>query len=289
MGPEMDAWQLLSYIEQMQTLKYLDVATLALLTLEYVQTMPMEIRLVWPARLSYVKVLYFLNRHVVFVSVVAPRLVNSTRCNTMYILSNCGRVATVLISEALLFARVWALSGNEGTLGTCLFIFWLCTGTAAFALITIFAIMTVFILSPFPWIVTCIAVHTDPKYSVPGLVLILVEQIVIMIISLFLGIRKHARSGSHLGKTLFRDGLMYFVALTILALLNVAVQQTVQTNLRYALNTFHFALHSILCTRMVLHLRQESRARMGFTTYFEAGIMRTTADDSVPISLRPMR
>ena len=121
------------------------------------------------------------------------------------------------------------------------------------------------IASPCPSIVTCIAAQAEPKYSTPSIGLILLEQIsqlptltilrqslttlphpAIMTISLYLGIRKNGRSGGQLGKVLYRDGIMYFIALTgahaaqvwvgflttntctALALINVAVQQGVK-------------------------------------------------------------
>ncbi|TEB18848.1 hypothetical protein FA13DRAFT_533994 [Coprinellus micaceus] len=289
---------LAGFLEELQLLRFLDAATLTLLALEYLATLPLEVTLIWPTRLSHIKVLYFLNRHVVWVSVIAPRLANSTKCHTMNILANCGRVATVLVSEALLFARVWALSGNESLLGACLFGFWLAAGTAAFGLIIAFSLSAVFDLSPYPGIVTCIPILSNSKYSTPAVALIFLEQIVILSLSFYYGIRRHGTSGSHLGRIMYRDGLLYFVALTgetyrplcmyklndrhhpqVLAILNALIQLTIRGNIRFVLNTFHFAMHAVLCNRMVLHLRNEAREKMGFTTQYDISILDAGPED----------
>lgn len=156
---------------------YLDAATLALLAVEYIATLPLEVKLIWPTRMSYINILYFLNRHVVFLSVVTTRLVTSTECRTMNMISNCARVATVLISEALLFARVWALSGGSRRLGGFLIVFWVMIGVAAQTLIILYALSAVYELSPYPGIITCIPVFNNTRYSSPAVGIIFLEQI----------------------------------------------------------------------------------------------------------------
>ena len=43
----------------------------------------------------------------------------------------------------------------------------------------------------------------------------------------------------------------------------------------HSLNRFHFAMHAILCNRLVLHLHKEARAKMGLTTQFDISSVST--------------
>ncbi|TEB39387.1 hypothetical protein FA13DRAFT_1807896 [Coprinellus micaceus] len=278
-----------SQLDQLQTLKFLDAATLALLAVEYIATLPLEVRLIWPTRMSYINILYFLNRHVVFISVITTRLAPGTHCTALNMVSNCARVATVLISEALLFARVWALSGSERRLGYILVAFWVVIGVVALVLIALYALSAVYVLSPYPGIIECIPIFNNAKYSSPAVAIVFLEQIVIMSLSFYYGIRSRSRTGSRLAKIVYRDGLLYFVALTLIAILNAAIQLTVKGNIRFLLNPFHMAMHSILATRMVLHLRDEARLRMGFNTHLDATMVSTMqAEGAYSISLQPI-
>ncbi|TEB39388.1 hypothetical protein FA13DRAFT_1784153 [Coprinellus micaceus] len=281
---------------QLKSLMYFDVSALALLTVDYFATLPSEIRLIWPTRTTMINVLYFFNRHVVFLSIVTTRLVPSLDCRTMNMISNCARVATVLISESLLFARVWALSGNGRTLGFILLAFWVAIAAAAFGLMIKYVLTALFEPSLYPSVIKCIPIHNDSMWSSLAVGIIIVEQIFIMVLCFYYGIRRRARSGSRLAKVVYTDGLIYFVALTLIAVINAIIQLTVKGNIRFALNPFQMAMHSILATRMVLNLRAEARGKMGFATLHESEshtmssfVAPVPPGVSHSISLQPMR
>ncbi|KAF7340252.1 hypothetical protein MVEN_01943900 [Mycena venus] len=92
---------------------------------------------------------------------------------------------------------------------------------------------------------------------------------VIMAYTLWLGIKKYGHLRSPLVVTLYRDGITYYVFLFVVSLLNVLILESpvlpkkslgqLDTHVFFFLLMFLRVMHSVLSTRIILHIRKVER------------------------------
>ncbi|KAJ2923952.1 hypothetical protein H1R20_g13143, partial [Candolleomyces eurysporus] len=93
-------------------------AVVALWAVDWLQTLPLEVEVIWPSPWNFVKVLFLLNRYFPVDVIGAFIYLNVANPNTCMIANSFGGVSSVLgiaMAEAIIFLRLYALS-DQGTL-----------------------------------------------------------------------------------------------------------------------------------------------------------------------------
>ncbi|KAF5318408.1 hypothetical protein D9611_013919 [Ephemerocybe angulata] len=233
--------------------------------IDFLQTFPDEVRLMWSARLSIPKVLFYLARYFtllnnIMVVLLAPGVSRSSNEGCIGALSGAAVLSPLAVSsaEAILFYRVWAFSGKSRRM-------------LAYLVIQFIGIHSLVLYTVVKWLISvkytrwslpsangpiCIMTEANPFLLLWTYAAVLSSVIGAMVIMVFIAYREHRGLNSRLLTVFYQDGIYYFIVLAIMASANVAVNWLAYGGYKLILVQFEVDLHGILSTRMLLHLRQ---------------------------------
>ncbi|TFK23974.1 hypothetical protein FA15DRAFT_669939 [Coprinopsis marcescibilis] len=178
-------------------------------------------------------------------------------------------VTGVAIAEAILYLRIYAISGRNRKFMIYLIVQYIVLHVAIYGVYAKFALHQSFAQSPFPTVIGCLPV--PPKIEGVNLnvvlsamfILILVDEIIIMIMSLAIGLMKYRSLKSPLIKIFYRDGTFYFVMLAGISLGNILFNLVGAPEYRFFIVVFQRVMHSILSCRMLLHMKAYAQGARG--------------------------
>jgi len=160
-----------------------------------------------------------------------------------------------LITNSILVLRTYAIWENKRNVAFSLFILLVICFVAAGYCAEKFVLSLSFIRSPsrsvFPG---CFIVHSGGTWFT--YLLILVFDTAVLILTIIKAIQRKGLNGSTLFRTIYRDGVLYYVYLSVLSLINIIVFITMQNSLSFSLVNSHRVLHSILTARLVINIRR---------------------------------
>ncbi|KAJ3549687.1 hypothetical protein NMY22_g780 [Coprinellus aureogranulatus] len=289
-----DVAQLLDGISWNRRLIYNEICAYTIMVYDLVYTFPDEVRYMWPAPLSFPKVLFFLLRYYSIVHMYFNLSFNlPTGLSLEFCQSGFAKVTTsgyliVIASEWILFICVWAFSGRDRRV----------LAFVLFQAIVIFGGIDMVLLVQFlrsvrfdPAIqnptenIPCMPVNTGNLYLAGAFGLILwsvtsaylrlfveweafsltvrLDVEGVMAIMIYYAIRRHRGTGTSLLTVFYRDGVFYFAVLSVLATLNIITLIRAPRGFQYAFSQIATIPHAVLSTRMLLHLRKWSEQKQG--------------------------
>lgn len=250
----------------LQIVKYVNVASLTILVTDYLQTLELEIELIWRAKWGLVKILFLFARYSTFFDVplvlyysLAPRPSNQ-KCLVIYSIASWSTCFGIEVSEAILVVRTYALSGNSRNILIYLLIQFVVISTAVLVILVIFLRSLRYGTPPLPTVMGCYPTEGS-KILFADFVLLMLNETAIMILTLWIGIKRYRHSRNPLIVTLYRDGIFYFIYLFLISAANIVVLVVGPPELIDLVDTFQRVMHSILSTRILLHVRNTGRDR----------------------------
>lgn len=250
--------------------KYVDVAALALLVVDYLGTLEMEVANMWPAKWSVAKVLFFLSRYSALLDVPLAIYYHTAlglpvrTCRILFSVESSSLLVGVALSEAILFLRVYALSGrNRKFLWVLLFQFF-AVHIAEFIIFGNFLTKLEFGPSRIPTVIGCSPLPPkDPSLNVQLSALfglILANELAVLLMTFVIGLMKYRNLNSPLIRIFYRDGFFYFLVLSAISAGNITADLVGPPEYRFLIVVLQRVLHSILASRMILHMRDFSNA-----------------------------
>ncbi|KAF8185282.1 hypothetical protein K438DRAFT_1937033 [Mycena galopus ATCC 62051] len=247
----------------LQAVKYFDVVAAVILAFDYLLTFELEVSLMWSAKWSMIKVLYFLSRYPAFFDVAlllyyATPVVSIAHCAPLNTGIASGNLFGIAVAEAIFLLRTYALSGRQRKV---LIIFGSIYSVCVIASVTMIGIFLRNMIYSAPLLGVPGCNLTGGPFILVGLsfILVLINETVLMAYTLRIKFKSYRHSQSPLIATLFRDGLTYYIFICLGSALNVIVLIAAPPQLREALNTPLRVLHSVLSTRTLLHVREAER------------------------------
>ncbi|KAI9509892.1 hypothetical protein F5148DRAFT_676866 [Russula earlei] len=257
---------------------YIAVAGAMLIFYDWFLTSADEVDFLWRGdKRPYVRIPFFLARYPALASAIVellpvravPHQPDVTRTNVMMFL----RVVSIMASEVILLMRTWAIWGRSRPM----FIFLAIFSTAC--MITAVAIAGRDVATTRTAVIIPIATDNVSEqchlltsavghlWVVPYLFLIVLEALVLSL-TLYKVLQLHKgtqmRPKSKLLDALWIDGVMYFVFMLTLSTLNVAlVLQVSDPQLRRGGTQMQTVFHSMLSTRIVLHIAATVKQSQG--------------------------
>ncbi|TFL06115.1 hypothetical protein BDV98DRAFT_652765 [Pterulicium gracile] len=240
-----------------------DVASLALLVFDYFLTLDLEVALIWPSGWSLVKVIFLINRYMPFIDVPLAlyhqlyRPQSESSCRSLYISTAWMFILGIGLTEFVLVYRTWALYDNSKPLGVALLIYFLAFWIAICYGLSRFLDSLRFLIDPnFP-LPGCIIIDASDHLAFDWILLMVFES-GILLLMLNKAYRMYLTSRSTtIFRTVYRDGIMYYVYIYILSLVNLIYIRTQSRALVVVLASLQRVVHSVLTTRLILGLRQE--------------------------------
>ncbi|EAU89002.2 hypothetical protein CC1G_10698 [Coprinopsis cinerea okayama7 len=199
---------------------------------EYIQTLELEVSLVWPSPWNHVKIVYFLNRLVPFMIII---------CGIYW-----GVALSILISELILYFRVYALSGRGRVIKHFIVINGVLIWASSLALVGKYLELgTWTTYESNSRILGCTTSSTSANHSqliMISYAILLYSGIAMMVLSVYYGLRGYWRSKhSPLVKVFYRDGTFYFIALTVMATLNGVAAILLPWQYRFLMATYVYS------------------------------------------------
>ncbi|TEB37019.1 hypothetical protein FA13DRAFT_1093875 [Coprinellus micaceus] len=264
----MDAEALRALVDGLAWARRLNVSGAAGLTFvvcDFVHTFPDEVRYMWPAPLGVPKVLFFALRYYLIPHICIvlafdfPLGLNPEQCKVAFTRALVSSALCVVLSEWILFIRVWAFSGrNRRVLAFLLFQAIGPLGAGITTVLVFFDRSATFARLPFPNM-PCIPERIINGYLSGGFAFVLWSVTSVNSIMIYLAFCRHREWKTSLFYVFYRDGVFYMVLMSVLALLNIIINVSGAQNLKWAFTQVEVLSHGVLATRMLLHLRQTTK------------------------------
>ncbi|KAF7329978.1 hypothetical protein MKEN_00261800 [Mycena kentingensis (nom. inval.)] len=250
---------------RLQTVRYMHAVDLTLLLFDYVLTFGSEVSLIWPSRWTISKTLYFLARYsplfdvpiLLYYSMVSN--LSPEQCEQLQSASSWGTVFGFAVAEAILILRTYALSGQRRGVIVFFTSFWVVGISVSIVLLAMFENTVVYGPPPSPFIPGCYMLQGNVIFAGIDFAIVLVNDTIIMAYTLWIGMKNYRHTRNPLIITLYTDGIIYYFFLCAISALNVATMLQAPSVTAQLFNTFLPVIHSILSTRIVLHVRDVER------------------------------
>ncbi|RDB18309.1 hypothetical protein Hypma_000490 [Hypsizygus marmoreus] len=269
----------------LQHVKYTNVASFALLLFDYFETLEMEVELIWKSRWGLGKVLFLLARYPTFVDVplvlyyaMAPNISHEA-CKRIYDAASWATAFGIGVAEAILILRTYALWGNNRKLLIFLLVLYVAIYIPVIVILVFFLRSLKYGAPPLPTVPGCYPTEGS-IILFADFALLMANETIVMILTLYVGVKRFRHSRSRLVITLYRDGIYYFVYLFLISAGNIIVLVAGPPEYVDLLNTFQRVMHSLLSTRILLHVRETARGNMIYDSTYISGLRFEPGKDS---------
>ncbi|ESK91367.1 hypothetical protein Moror_2771 [Moniliophthora roreri MCA 2997] len=254
----------------------LAVSSITILVYDYILTIQMEVDLVWSSSLSWVKVLYLIQRYTPFVDSYVLLLyvwlssdVSGRTCTAIMNFCMWMHVIGITVSEILLTLRTWAAcQARFKRLSWCLAIFATTCWIPVFVVESNMLKFTQFSPGFTPSHQTgghrsqVCAVHGGSSFFYVTYVLVSVYQIGILGLMLIAGYPRYKwRARSSIFNVVFGQGILCYLILIALSIVNIVVVLVAPVGLSRLVMPISRVMHANLTSRTVLNIRKEMWGR----------------------------
>lgn len=267
----MEAQQLAQAVEKLtvgvgrlRQVNSLNVASITILAFDWLLMLDLEYSLVWKAKWNLTKVVYLLARYLPFID---TSLVMYHQLGFALSKATCQRVfeATAFmfglgmaIVELVFTLRTWAVWSKSTKFTWGLFSAFAAVWSAILIILGFYIKSLTHQASPVPRLVGCVVLVSSPILSV-GFVLLMVYDACLLILMIVRGVAAFRSGGdSHLMRVVYSDGIIYYIYVFALSLLNVLVIVKLPSDYETLLLMLERVVHSTLACRVVLHIRQQA-------------------------------
>ncbi|KAH6902682.1 hypothetical protein BKA70DRAFT_512492 [Coprinopsis sp. MPI-PUGE-AT-0042] len=261
------------YISSRYT-NYLICASLTTLVLELVQTLQLEVELVWKGPSVPVKTLYFVNRYFPFVALAvlvlyndAPSGLSPRACQILFSASTVGMALTMLAADILVYIRLYALSGRSRGMKVFLVVHISVVAVTCLTCLGLYISQDRWISSPDAALKACVGQTPGlGRFMMACAVTLLYNSLFTAGLSLWFGLRIHRSiANGVLRNVLYRDGAVYIITIAIVSVANAIVASFAPERYRLLLVVPQGVAHNLLASRMVLHIRKSRMKDIGFS------------------------
>ncbi|KAF8974258.1 hypothetical protein BDZ97DRAFT_1647266 [Flammula alnicola] len=195
---------------------------------DYIQTLDLEIALIWNAKWSIVKMLFLIARYPTFLDISLVLYVtlshhqSDKNCAVAYDISSVITLIGIGAAEVIFVLRTYALWGNNKNLLRFLVSQVIVIYIPEIVCLALFLRSLEYGSPPLPSVAGCYQTAGSDIIFI-NFVLLLYHEAVLMVLTVWVGIKRYRHSSNPLITTLYRDGILYFVWLFIISAANIFV------------------------------------------------------------------
>ncbi|KAG2129569.1 uncharacterized protein EDB93DRAFT_1256232 [Suillus bovinus] len=247
----------------LQLAKYTNVAASAILIYDYFVTLHSEVQWTWGRKWGIIRITFTISRYLPFAGVLmtsysALKTWGTEDCVPFNDILNGIHFLGIIASEVLLITRVYAFSGNNKAYLIVLFSFGLAILVASVIISAAPINLNIPGVGP-----PCVLEGAHSSALPYGLLMFF--EIVIMSTTVHLRHRHYRGSHSALMKSVYRDGLLYTLSITMISTVNVIVVAAFPLSYSEALNTPQIVAHSVLSSRVLFNLQESKETSLLLT------------------------
>jgi len=248
---------------ELQAVSFVKVACLALLTYDSFLLLSHEISYIWFSKWGVAKVLYLITRYLPFIDTTLAvkemlHPVNTTMsCNQSMTFITIYAGVGIGISDLILMMRTYVMFNNSRkVLGIFAFL-WIVIGA-----VNIWAVINwTQVQAPFniPGVPSCFLAG-ESNFGLICYISLLATETVVVALTLWKGFQNYLLMGfseatSKLIVNFYRDGVLFYLFIVPFTIGNVVVLLRAPPGLQLLLDTPLRVMHSILCCRLIIHIR----------------------------------
>ncbi|KAF8999610.1 hypothetical protein BDQ17DRAFT_1360692 [Cyathus striatus] len=262
------AQTILVLLEHMQNVTYLHVASLALWVFEHLITLDKEVTYIWgSSHWSVVKVLYVFVRYSTYVDATLNIVVqcfpslSSKTCKSIYYAIIWFLVTGMTAAEIILTLRVWAVWQKTKIITIVLTLYFIGTLVPVWVNDGILGRSLTFNLQDLLHVGGCLATSGRIALEASTWGLLLAYDTIMMLLMLPPAYDAFRRGGkSTMASTVIRDGIIYYIYLFVVSLVNMVVLLKLSPDYFSLLAILGRVIHSALSCRVVLNIREQGWA-----------------------------
>ncbi|KIJ97930.1 hypothetical protein K443DRAFT_9514 [Laccaria amethystina LaAM-08-1] len=241
-----------------------DVAAAALLVYDYLLTLGMEFEFVWSSPWGFVKVLYIVQRYLPFCDAIFLCLPHQFAINIDP--DSCQIVETIRG-----WLMIFGFLLSEGVNSLHCMVYYLTSLMVAFpsnldpsrmGTVAMIYVTRIFLrdlqssTKPYPEFVGCFFTSANHIVYLDSVVSMIYEA-VILVLMIIPAIAAYRRGGNvDLYHVIYRDGMMMYIYLFAVSIVNVVIVCAFYTEYIAVISSVERVLHSLLTSRVVLHIRE---------------------------------
>jgi len=261
---------LVVYAHHSQAVTYMMVVSLAVLVYDYCLTLDREVRLVWKYKWGVGNILFLLTRYSTFLDIPLVVWLHQRRapspgqCLTVYTAALWLGVFGIFMGDGILFLRTYAFYHKNKKVLAFLIFFYVVIVVVVIIGVHLF-IRSLLYVEPPPGIRelgVCFAIKYS-KIVVVAFCVVIFQQTVILSLTFFKIIEITRLSSSKLIKTLYRDGIFYYVYILLISIANIIVLIAGPRDLLGLLIPLQRTTRNILAARVLLHVREALHKDLG--------------------------
>jgi len=251
-------------VVRLRQVNSLNAASVTILAFDWLMMLDLEYALIWKAKWNATKVLYLLARYLPFID---TSLVMYHQLGFALSESTCVRVFEdsasmfgfgMAIVELVFTLRTWAVWSKSTRFTWCLFSAFTAVWSAILIILGFYLKSLTHQASPVPKLVGCIIRVSSPILSV-DYVLLMAYDACLLILMAIRGVAAFRSGGdSYLMRVVYSDGIIYYIYVFALSLLNVLVIVKLPNEYETLLLMLERVVHSTLACRVVLHIRRQA-------------------------------
>ncbi|KAF9035060.1 hypothetical protein BDZ89DRAFT_1130522 [Hymenopellis radicata] len=222
-------------LQHQQLVTYFEISGTALYVFDYLLTLEQEVELIWGSRWTLTKLLYLFTRYSPFIDVglflshqVTPNMSGKT-CLLIFKVNNWMSTAGMVLAEVILTLRTWAVWNRPRFLTVSMLTLF------SASVITSFLVMGIFLSS-------------------------LQFMLLLMVVKAYQQFRQAREIGSsQVLHVILKDGIMYYIYLSVLNITNVIVISSLAPDLLGLLVLLERVIHAMLACRVVTNIRAQMK------------------------------
>ncbi|KAJ6491991.1 hypothetical protein C8R45DRAFT_190354 [Mycena sanguinolenta] len=260
--------QIIALVTNTRTSRTCELALDFLYLYDYVTTLDQEVELMWFKPMSFMKVLFFLNRYVPLVAGFVNASIFLNESPTTLTASVRGhwfkfQIGTALAVSAILVIRTWAIYNRSKLLIVILGIIGCLQLAASSTIVGISITRGIPSAEPGPGVFVCAI--TTPPYFAAYWIPISTFEVTLFVLTLIKGVENFrqtnvsvfsGKSGQALLKILVRDSIIYFFIIAAVYVGNAAVWYWADPSLYQSSVVFGIMVPPMVATKLLFSLRQ---------------------------------
>ncbi|KAG1854438.1 hypothetical protein DFJ58DRAFT_787912 [Suillus subalutaceus] len=245
----------ISDLTKLQTVKYVNLGSLAILAFDYCITFAEEVQWTWSRPWDVTRIIFIISRYLPFAGVgmtAYDALRTSNQCAST-LEGNIIHIISIVAAEALLVIRTWAFWQKSKKLLIGLLVYSVLTIAAAIA-----ADLSPTMLIPGeePPLGTCYFEST--RNSAVVYIFLAMFECVILTLTVYKRVHDYRDFQSGIVVTLYYDGMIYMLCILTITIANVIIGAALASAYSNMFDTLQLVIHSVLASRILFRLRHRN-------------------------------
>ncbi|KAF9007741.1 hypothetical protein BDZ89DRAFT_1168438 [Hymenopellis radicata] len=258
-------------LRHLRLVTYFDVSATALYVFDYLLTLEQEVELIWGSEWTITKLLYLVTRYSPFVNagvILWQQLTpNMSAENCVLVVKMDGWMATagIMLAEVILTLRTWAIWNRHRFLTVCMPALFLVYSVVGFTVMGIFLSSLKFLILPLPDLKGCLVSAGNPIFRWDFIIIMIYEAVMLllMVVKSYQQFREAREIGSsRLLHVVLKDGIIYYLYLSVLNIMNVIVISILAPDLATLIAELERVIHGMLACRVITNIRAQLKKQV---------------------------